>query len=70
MAKNGLPILQGGSDTRMAGEQVGTGSPGENIREWLKLFASRLQKLIGASGGGEMIGDCHDCGRLLKVNIL
>ncbi len=31
MAKNGLPILQGGSDTRMAGEQVDTGSPGENI---------------------------------------
>lgn len=31
-----------------------------------ELFASRLQKLIEASGRGEMIGDWHDCGRLLN----
>ena len=30
-----------------------------------KLFSSRLTKLIEASGRGEMIGDWHDCGRLL-----
>lgn len=30
-----------------------------------ELFDSRLQKLIEASGRGEMIGDWHDCGRLL-----
>ncbi|MDE7147610.1 MAG: YdeI/OmpD-associated family protein, partial [Duncaniella sp.] len=29
------------------------------------LFASRLKKLINASESGEMIGDWHDCGRLL-----
>ncbi|MDE5660725.1 MAG: YdeI/OmpD-associated family protein [Muribaculaceae bacterium] len=29
------------------------------------LFDRRLQKLIDASGRGEMIGDWHDCGRLL-----
>ncbi len=29
------------------------------------LFASRLTKLINASEDGEMIGDWHDCGRLL-----
>ncbi len=30
------------------------------------LFESRLTKLINASERGEMIGDWHDCGRLLK----
>ena len=30
-----------------------------------ELFDSRLQKLIEASERGEMIGDWHDCGRLL-----
>lgn len=30
-----------------------------------EMFSSRLQKLIEASGRGEMIGDWHDCGRLL-----
>lgn len=30
-----------------------------------QLFDSRLQKLIEASRRGEMIGDWHDCGRLL-----
>lgn len=30
-----------------------------------ELFGSRLAKLIEASGRGEMIGDWHDCGRLL-----
>lgn len=30
-----------------------------------QLFDSRLQKLIEASRRGEMIGDRHDCGRLL-----
>ena len=30
-----------------------------------ELFNSRLQKLIEASARGEMIGDWHDCGRLL-----
>lgn len=29
------------------------------------LFASRLTKLVNASEHGEMIGDWHDCGRLL-----
>ncbi len=29
------------------------------------LFRSRLNKLIEASAKGEMIGDWHDCGRLL-----
>lgn len=29
------------------------------------LFASRLNKLIEASERGDMIGDWHDCGRLL-----
>ena len=29
------------------------------------LFHSRLNKLIEASAKGEMIGDWHDCGRLL-----
>ena len=29
------------------------------------LFESRLRKLIEASERGEMIGDWHDCGRLL-----
>lgn len=29
------------------------------------LFESRLKKLIDASQRGEMIGDWHDCGRLL-----
>ena len=32
-----------------------------------ELFDSRLQKLIEASGRGEMIGDWHDCGRLLNI---
>ena len=31
-----------------------------------ELFNSRLQKLIEASAKGEMIGDWHDCGRLLN----
>lgn len=31
-----------------------------------ELFDSRLQKLIEASERGEMIGDWHDCGRLLE----
>lgn len=31
-----------------------------------ELFASRLKKLINASECGEMIGDWHDCGRLLN----
>lgn len=31
-----------------------------------ELFNSRLQKLIEASRRGEMIGDWHDCGRLLE----
>ena len=31
-----------------------------------ELFASRLQKLIQASAKTEMIGDWHDCGRLLN----
>ena len=31
-----------------------------------ELFNSRLSKLIEASERGEMIGDWHDCGRLLK----
>lgn len=30
-----------------------------------EMFDSRLKKLIGASARGEMIGDWHDCGRLL-----
>lgn len=30
-----------------------------------EMFDSRLQKLIEASERGEMIGDWHDCGRLL-----
>ena len=30
-----------------------------------ELFKSRLSKLIEASARGEMIGDWHDCGRLL-----
>lgn len=30
-----------------------------------ELFESRLKKLIEASEKGEMIGDWHDCGRLL-----
>lgn len=30
-----------------------------------ELFAARLAKLIEASESGEMIGDWHDCGRLL-----
>ena len=30
-----------------------------------QLFENRLQKLIEASERGEMIGDWHDCGRLL-----
>ena len=30
-----------------------------------ELFESRLTKLIEASEEGEMIGDWHDCGRLL-----
>lgn len=30
-----------------------------------QIFESRLQKLIEASERGEMIGDWHDCGRLL-----
>lgn len=32
------------------------------------LFESRLQKLIEASERGEMIGDWHDCGRLLDYS--
>ena len=32
------------------------------------LFESRLIKLIEASGRGEMIGDWHDCGRLLDYS--
>lgn len=35
-----------------------------------KLFESRLTKLIEASELGEMIGDWHDCGRLLEDRIL
>lgn len=31
-----------------------------------ELFESRLTKLIEASERGEMIGDWHDCGRLLQ----
>lgn len=31
-----------------------------------ELFESRLTKLIEASERGEMIGDWHDCGRLLE----
>lgn len=31
-----------------------------------ELFESRLTKLIEASDRGEMIGDWHDCGRLLE----
>ena len=31
-----------------------------------ELFNSRLSKLIEASAKGEMIGDWHDCGRLLN----
>lgn len=31
-----------------------------------ELFFSRLSKLIEASARGEMIGDWHDCGRLLN----
>ncbi len=30
-----------------------------------QLFSSRLTKLIEASEQGEIIGDWHDCGRLL-----
>lgn len=30
-----------------------------------QIFESRLQKLIEASGQGKMIGDWHDCGRLI-----
>lgn len=31
-----------------------------------ELFDSRLHKLIEASGQGRMLGDWHDCGRLLS----
>ena len=40
----------------------------DNIQRKIKindLFKRRLQKLIEASERGEMIGDWHDCGRLL-----
>lgn len=40
----------------------------DNIQRIIKirdLFDKRLQKLINASERGEMIGDWHDCGRLL-----
>lgn len=34
-----------------------------------ELFKSRLTKLIEASERGEMIGDWHDCGRLLDYSL-
>lgn len=34
-----------------------------------ELFNSRLKKLIEASERGEMIGDWHDCGRLLDCSL-
>ena len=36
-------------------------------RNCRQIFISRLNKLIEASERGEMIGDWHDCGRLLMV---
>lgn len=36
-------------------------------RNCSQIFISRLNKLIEASERGEMIGDWHDCGRLLMV---
>lgn len=41
----------------------------DNIQRVIKkpeLFANRLTKLIEACERGEMIGDWHDCGRLLE----
>ena len=35
-------------------------------KSFKELFESRLQKLIEASRRGKMIGDWHDCGRLLE----
>ena len=37
----------------------------QRVKAKPELFASRLKKLIEASAEGEMIGDWHDCGRLL-----
>lgn len=37
----------------------------QRVRESKELFDSRLKKLIEASERNEMIGDWHDCGRLL-----
>lgn len=37
----------------------------QRVMSCRELFSSRLNKLIEASGRGEMIGDWHDCGRLL-----
>lgn len=37
----------------------------QRVKESRELFDSRLKKLIEASERNEMIGDWHDCGRLL-----
>lgn len=37
----------------------------QRVKECQELFDSRLKKLIEASERNEMIGDWHDCGRLL-----
>lgn len=37
----------------------------QRVKTKPELFKSRLDKLIEASGKGIMIGDWHDCGRLL-----
>lgn len=37
----------------------------QRVKAQNELFESRLQKLIAASERGEMIGEWHDCGRLL-----
>lgn len=38
----------------------------QRVKSKPMLFTSRLGKLIEASARGEMIGDWHDCGRLLN----
>lgn len=37
----------------------------QRVKAKPELFGSRLRKLIEASARGEMVGDWHDCGRLL-----
>lgn len=37
----------------------------QRVKSKPELFSTRLSKLIKASANGEMIGDWHDCGRLL-----